>query len=84
MTYEVLRKALRRVLALLSALNPFGGKSPACRLSCDYTSSNRHVPQYTSLDFSGLEPGEHTLVVRVRDLVAGLEVQKSIRFKILQ
>ncbi|MDQ7065050.1 MAG: hypothetical protein Q9P90_12500, partial [candidate division KSB1 bacterium] len=83
-TYEVEQKGPSGVLALLSALNPFGGKKSSLSLSYDYTSSNRHVPQYTSLDFSGLEPGEHTLVVRVRDLVAGLEVQKSIRFKILQ
>ncbi|MDQ7066488.1 MAG: GWxTD domain-containing protein [candidate division KSB1 bacterium] len=83
-TYEVEQKGPSGVLALLSALNPFGGKKSSLSLSYEYTTDDRYVPQYTSLDFSGLEPGEHRLVVRVEDLVAGVGVEKKIKFKLVQ
>ena len=83
-TYEVEQKGPSGVLALLPALNPSGGKKSSLSLSYEYTTSDRHVPQYTSLDFSGLEPGEHTLVVRVKDLVANLAVEKKVKFKLVQ
>ncbi len=53
-------------------------------MSYEYTTGNRHVPQFTSLDFSGLQPGEDALVVRVRDLVSGMEVQKGLKFKLIE
>ncbi|MDQ7054620.1 MAG: hypothetical protein Q9P14_17685 [candidate division KSB1 bacterium] len=83
-TYEVEQKGPSGMLALLSALNPFGGKKSSLSLSYEYTTDDRYVPQYTSLDFSGLEPGEHRLVVRVEDLVAGVGVEKKIKFKLVQ
>ncbi len=83
-TYEVEQKGPSGMLALLSALNPFGGKKSSLSLSYEYTTGDRYVPQYTSLDFSGLSPGEHTLVVRVEDLVAGVGVEKKIKFKLVQ
>ncbi len=83
-TYEVEQKRPSGVLALLSALNPFGGQKSSLSLSYEYTTGNRHVPQYTSLDYSGLQPGEYTLVVRVRDLVSGMEGQKGLKIKLIE
>lgn len=83
-TYEVEQKGPSGMLALLSALNPFGGKKSSLSLSYEYTGTDRDVPQYTSLDFSDLEPGEHTLVVRVEDLVSGLQEEKKVMFKLLE
>ena len=53
-------------------------------MSYEYTTGDRRVAQYTSLDFSGLQPGEYTQVVREEDLVAGLQAEKKVKFKLVE
>ncbi|RMD95463.1 MAG: GWxTD domain-containing protein [Calditrichaeota bacterium] len=82
-TYEVEQRGGKGVLAMLSALNPFGGKKSSLSLLYHFTSKDRHRADYTSLDFSRLKPGKHVLVVKVKDEVSGQEVSRRLKFNIM-
>jgi len=82
--YEVEAARKGGLLAFLSLLNPFKGRTPRLMSSYDYTGAEPERHEYLSLDLGSLRPGAYRLRLKVLDQVAGSETSSEVRFQVVE